>query len=232
MDFNSLGSIDPLLGPDDQSTGTDPSFQPCQYCGAYPTPIFGEAKDWTTSQPPQPLALALFPSSSLFSYPESGYGDETSTSSAEIFESSLWRTMHFPGCKVLLGEMSQSLFGSNSITDPMPFSTKRASIPQQVNQDSLQQVTKQHSETATPCIATVHRTTDKMALTVQEQDFLNSLSIEHRFLIDCRRKGLPWELVVERFAQNWAYQNKSALGMRLTRLKRKHPVINQILSKQ
>lgn len=162
------------------------------------------------------------------SFPLSPYGLETPTASAAISEPKYTIT-YSSAPTVSPGERTDSLSRLNLGTKCTLSDMEGVFVTQQDKHDSVQQAAYRHSDINTPRNTEEHSTTNGIqGLTIQ-QETLNCLSSEARFIVDCRLESLPWKLIVEGYTQSWGYKSEAALGMKLNRLRKKYPVIDQML---
>jgi len=58
---------------------------------------------------------------------------------------------------------------------------------------------------------------------------LDSLSPSELFIVECRTRKVPWDVVTIGYNQRFAPATKYALAMKLTRLKQRHPGVRSVL---
>jgi hypothetical protein len=225
-DFNCPGfDTAPRLDPADQLVIIDPSLLMCQ-CPCTDT----EIDNWDASAFLQSSSLAKFSLSNL-SFPISADGHETSTTSAATSDSPKYSITHPSAPTAPLGEGSDNLCGLNLDTGCTLPDMSGVFNTQRDEQYSIQQPASKHSETINTHNAEHHSTVNETKALTVEQEAFNCLSSEDKYIVTCRLKRLTWKLIVEGYTQNWGYKSEAALGMKLNRLRKRNPIIDQMLCK-
>ena len=75
-----------------------------------------------------------------------------------------------------------------------------------------------------------HEVTDvPSSLLLTDSRATSELTVSEAFLVKKRSDGVEWDDIVEEYSRKFTPITKEALGMRLSRLKRKHPYLKTIL---
>lgn len=185
--------------------------------GLPPPALLSPPTSSLTTSPPSSIVELLAPPTNPFqSTPTGGTGP----GNAALFDAQLQSLSNH---STMLDSLTEDIFFSSRATDivktPNP---ARASTRTSRSRSAS-------SRTPTPGPVPEPSSEESDFPTSQDEELaIRSLSEKDRFVVNLKRQNKEWSEIIKEYAERWGPTTSSTLGMRLTRLKQRNPVIRNM----